>query len=62
MCVRNFLKLLRSPTDVHEDTQLDNDKEPDNDVEIEQAVDLDNPQPKNTRYDKRGFIARKYGK
>ena len=36
---------------VHEDTQPDNDKEPDNDVEIEPAVDLDNPQPKNKRYD-----------
>ena len=30
------------------------DKEPD--------VDLDNPQPKNKRYDKRDFIARKHGK
>ena len=45
--------------DVHEDTQPNNDKEPDNDVEIEPAVDLDNPQPKNKRYDKRDFVARK---
>jgi hypothetical protein len=48
--------------DVHVDAQPDNDKEPDNDVEIEPAVDLDNPPPKNKRYDKRDFIARKHGK
>ena len=47
--------------EVHENTQTNN-KEPDNHVEIEPAVDLDNPQPKNTRYDKRDFIARKHGK
>ena len=29
---------------------------------IEPPVDLDNPQPKNKRYDKRDFIARKHGK
>ena len=28
----------------------------------EPAVDLDNPQPKNKRYDKRDFVARKHGK
>ena len=53
-----------SPSDndeVQEDTQTNN-KEPDNDVEIEPAVDLDNPQPKNKRYDKRDFVARKHGK
>ena len=44
--------------DVHEDSQP-NDKEPDN---LEPPVDLDNPQPKNKRYDKRDFIARKHGK
>ena len=48
--------------DVHVDAQPDNDKEPDNDVEIEPAVDLDNPPPKNKRYDKRDFVARKHGK
>ena len=48
--------------DVHEDTQPNNEKEPDNDVEIEPPADLDNPQPKNTRYDKRDFIAREHGK
>ena len=48
--------------DVHEDTQPDNDKEQDNDVEIEPAIDLDNPQPKNKRYDKRDFVARKHGR
>ena len=31
-------------------------------MEIEPVVDLDNPQPKNKRYDKRDFIARKHGK
>src|SRR3954463_15913333 len=44
--------------DVHDDAQPSND----NDVEIEPAVDLDNPQSKNQRYDKRDFIARKHGK
>ena len=48
--------------DVHEDAQPSNEKEPDNDVEIEPAIDLDNPQTKNKRYDKRDFIARKHGK
>ena len=38
--------------EVHENTQT-NSKEPENDVEIEPAVDLDNPEPKNKRYDKR---------
>ena len=47
--------------EVHENTQP-NDKEPDNDVEIEPTIDLDNPQPKNKRYDKRDFVARKHGK
>ena len=31
-------------------------------METEPAVDLDNPQPKNKRYDKSDFIARKHGK
>ena len=48
--------------EVHEDTQPNNEKEPDNDVEIEPPIDLDNPQPKNKRYDKRYFVARKHGK
>ena len=48
--------------DVHVDAQPDNDKEPDNDVEIEPAIHLDNPQPKNRRYHKRDFVARKHGK
>ena len=47
--------------DVHEDAQPNN-KELDNDVEIEPPVDLVDPQPKNKRYDKRDFIARKNGK
>ena len=44
--------------DVHVDAQPSNN----NDIEIEPAVDLDNPQSKNQRYDKRDFIARKHGK
>ena len=44
--------------DVHDDAQPSND----NDVEIEPVVDLDNPQSKNQRYDKRDFVARKHGK
>lgn len=47
--------------DVHENAQPNN-KEPNNYVEIEPPVDLDNPQFKNKRYDKRDFIARKHGK
>ena len=43
--------------DVHVDAQPSN-----NDVEIEAAVDLDNPQSQNERYDKRDFVARKHGK
>jgi len=44
--------------DVHVDAQPSND----NDVEIEPPVDLDNPQPKNKRYDKGDIVARKHGK
>ncbi|KAI5021834.1 hypothetical protein ZWY2020_058564 [Hordeum vulgare] len=44
-------------SDAHEDAQPSNDK----DVEIE-PVDLDNPQPKNRRYDKNDFTASKHGK
>ena len=44
--------------DVHADAQPSND----NDEEVEPAVDLDNPQSKNQRYDKRDSIARKHGK
>ena len=43
---------------VHVDAQPSND----NDVEVEPAVDLDNPQSRNQRYDKRDFVARKHGK
>ena len=47
------------PSDnVHVDAQPSNN----NDVEIEPAVDLDNPQSKNQRYDKRDFVARNHGK
>ena len=44
--------------DVHVDAQPSNN----NDVEIEPVVDLDNPQSKNQRYDKRDFVARKRSK
>ena len=44
--------------DVHVDAQPSNN----NDVEIESAVDLDNPQSKNQRYDKKDFVARKHNK
>ena len=43
---------------VHDDAQPSND----NDVDIEPAIDLDTPQSKNQRYDKRDFVARKHGK
>ena len=43
---------------VHVNAQPSND----NDIEIEPAVDLDNPQSKNQRYDKKDFVARKHGK
>ena len=43
---------------VHDDAQPSND----NYVEIEPTVDLDNPQSKNQRYDKRDIVARKHGK
>src|SRR3954462_11347370 len=44
--------------DVQDDAQPSNN----NDVEVEPAVDLDNQQSKNQRYDKRDFVARKHGK
>ena len=44
--------------DVHNNAQPSND----NDVEIEPVVDLDNPQSKNQRYNKRDFVARKPGR
>ena len=62
LVMNTHLLIMKNNNDeVHEDTQP-NDKEPDNDVEIEPAIDLDNPQPKNKRYDKRDFVARKHGK
>ena len=51
------------PSDnVNDDFHVDAHPSNNNDVEIEPAVDLDNPQSKNQRYDKRDFIARKHGK
>ena len=57
----HLLIMKKYNDEVHESTPP-NDKELDNDVEIEPAVDLDNPQPKNKKYDKRDFVARKHGK
>ena len=53
--MNTHLLIMKKNDEVHENTQT-NSKEPDNVVEIEPAVDLDSPQPKNTRYDKRHFI------
>ena len=51
------------PSDnVNDNVHVDAQPSKDNDVEIEPAVDLDNPQSKNQRYDKRDFVARKHGK
>ena len=47
---------------VNDDVHVDAQPSHDNDVEIEPVVDLDNPEPKNKRYDKRDFVARKHGK
>ena len=44
--------------DVHVDAQPSNN----NDVEVEPVIDLENPQSKNQRYDKKDFVARKHGK
>ena len=53
----------REPSDnVNDDVHVDAQPSNNNDVEIEPVVDLDNPQSKNQRYDKRYFIARKHGK
>ena len=42
------------PSDnVNDDVRVDSQPSNDNDVEIEPTVDLDNPQSKNQRYDKR---------
>ena len=50
----------REPSDnVNDDVHVDAQPSNDNDVEIEPVVDLDNPQSKNQRYDKRDFVARK---
>ena len=43
---------------IHDDAQPSND----NDIVIEPVVDLDNPQSKNQRYDKKDFVARKHDK
>lgn len=48
--------------DADVDAQLDNNKELDNDVDIGPAENLDDPHPKNKRYEVKDFIARKYGR
>ena len=51
------------PSDnVNDNVHVDAQPSKNNDVEIEPAVDLDNPQSKNQRYDKRDFVARKHGR
>ena len=51
------------PSDnVNNNVHVDAQPSRNNDEEIEPAVDLDNPQSKNQRYDKRDFVARKHGK
>ena len=62
LVINTHLMIMKNIDEVHEDSQPTNDKEPDNDVEIEPIVDLDNPQSKNQRYDKKDFVARKHGK
>ena len=53
---------LEPSHNVNNNVQVDAHPSKDNDVEIEPAVDLDNPQSKNQRYDKRDFVARKHSK
>ena len=51
------------PSDnVNDNVHVDAQPSKNNEVEIESAVDLDNPQSKNQRYDKRDFVARKHGR
>ena len=51
------------PSDnVNDNAHVDAQPSNDNDVEVEPDVDLDNPQSRNQRYDKRDFVARKHGK
>ena len=51
------------PSDnVYDNVHVDTQPSKNNDIEIEPAVDLDNPQSKNQRYDKRDFVARKHGR
>ena len=47
---------------VNYNVRVDAQPSKNNDVEIEPVVDLDNPQSKNQRYDKRDFVARKHGR
>ena len=47
---------------VNNDVHVDAQPSKNNDLEIEPAIDLDNPQSKNQRYDKGDFVARKHGK
>ena len=54
--------------DTNDDNNVDNDappnydNEPEKEVEVEPEVDLDDPPPRNKRYDKRDYVARKHGR
>ena len=53
--------------DVNDDRIVDDappndNNETDKEVEVEPEVELDDPPPKNKRYDKRDYVARKHGK
>ena len=52
----------KTSDDVNDNAHVDAQPSKNNEIEIEPAIDLDNPQSKNQRYDKRDFVARKHGK
>ena len=53
---------MKTSDNVNDNVHVDAQPSNDNDVEVEPVVDLDNPQSKNQRYDKKDFAARKHGK
>ena len=58
----NDISISDASDNVNDDVHVDAQPSNNNDVEIEPVVDLDNPQSKNQRYDKKDFVARKHGK
>ena len=44
------------------DAPPSDDNEPEKGIEIEPEVELDDPPPRNKRYDKRDYVARKHGR